>query len=697
MASQLMAVRAQSPATDVKAVGLNPHEATSAQVENLLPGGGIRATFQPAEWPSVKFPASADRPWDWRKWRYLILELNNADRQAIDFGVRIDDDAAADGRIHCRSAQGQIKPSERAAFAISLGKDDPMAHGMRGLPSYPAAHHLTTSGQGPFNLGHIVAFQVFLHRPEEPRSLEIVSARLVPPIRLNAIVDGLGQYAKAEWPGKVRSESDMIHLHEIETADLDSHAAPPDRDRFGGWRNGPKQAATGFFRTAKVDGKWWLVDPDGALFFSLGIDVVIPGEATIITGRESMFNALPRRGEPLARHFGAVRQIHSGPIKAGTTFDFYAANLERTYGPEYVMRWRETALKRLLSWGFNTIGNWSDQRLYRNGKVPYAATASIHGSHDRVPSGSDYWGKMHDPFDPRFATSVENSLRGVVAQVKGDPWCLGYFVDNELSWGGFGDEHGRYGLALGALSLPASSSPAKRAFCDHLKAKYGEISKLNESWKTRLSDWSGLEAPWKPETGNSSWTVAFKSDLAEFVTKLAGTYFKTIRDALKAADPDHLYLGCRFAWRTEEAIAAAAEYCDVLSFNIYDRRVDPKKWAFLESLNRPAIIGEFHAGALDRGMFHTGLVSASSQEERAAIYTDYVSSVLDHPALVGCHWFQYTDEPLTGRSYDGENYNIGFLTVTDTPYPELVASARAIHRHAYARRSGKGSVLESAR
>ena len=63
--------------------------------------------------------------------------------------------------------------------------------------------------------------------------------------------------------------------------------------------------------------------------------------------------------------------------------------------------------------------------------------------------------------------------------------------------------------------------------------------------------------------------------------------------------------------------------------------------------------------------------------------------MLDNPALVGCHWFQYVDEPLTGRSYDGENYNIGFLTVTDTPYPELVAAARAIHRQAYARRAGK--------
>ena len=138
---------------------------------------------------------------------------------------------------------------------------------------------------------------------------------------------------------------------------------------------------------------------------------------------------------------------------------------------------------------------------------------------------------------------------------------------------------------------------------------------------------------------------------------------------------------------TEEAVAAAAELCDVVSFNIYDRRVDSGKWGFLQDVGRPVIIGEFHAGALDRGMFHTGLVAAADQNERAAIYTRYVESVLKNPSLVGCHWFQYVDEPLTGRAYDGENYNIGFLSVTDTPYPELVAAARAIHRRAYQERS----------
>jgi agarase len=65
------------------------------------------------------------------------------------------------------------------------------------------------------------------------------------------------------------------------------------------------------------------------------------------------------------------------------------------------------------------------------------------------------------------------------------------------------------------------------------------------------------------------------------------------------------------------------------------------------------------------------------------MYVDYLTSVLKNPALVGCHWFQYVDEPLTGRYYDGENYNIGFVSVTDTPYPEMVRAAKEVQDNAY--------------
>jgi hypothetical protein len=181
-------------------------------------------------------------------------------------------------------------------------------------------------------------------------------------------------------------------------------------------------------------------------------------------------------------------------------------------------------------------------------------------------------------------------------------------------------------------------------------------------------------------------TEGMKADMSAFLKAFARQYFTVVRSVIRKYDTHHLYLGCRFAWRNPEAVEAAAEVCDVVSFNIYEKAVDPQKWAFAKGLNKPCIIGEFHFGALDRGMLHPGLVAAEDQKERAALYRSYVESVVDHPAFVGCHWFQYYDEPLTGRSLDGENYNIGLVDVTDTPYPELVKAAKAVHAEAYERR-----------
>ena len=100
------------------------------------------------------------------------------------------------------------------------------------------------------------------------------------------------------------------------------------------------------------------------------------------------------------------------------------------------------------------------------------------------------------------------------------------------------------------------------------------------------------------------------------------------------------------------------------------------------SVDRPMIVGEFHFGALDRGMLHTGLVFTTSQQERASCYRKYVECALRHPRYIGTHWFQWQDQPVTGR-FDGENYQIGFLDVCDQPYPELVEAARKVGAEMY--------------
>ena len=155
--------------------------------------------------------------------------------------------------------------------------------------------------------------------------------------------------------------------------------------------------------------------------------------------------------------------------------------------------------------------------------------------------------------------------------------------------------------------------------------------------------------------------------------------------------PNHMYLGARFAdWgMTPELRAASARHVDVMSYNFYREGISDVFWDFLHDIDMPSIIGEFHNGALDSGLLNPGLIHAESQEDRGRKYAEYVNSVLDHPQFVGAHWFQYIDSPLTGRALDGENYNVGFVSVTDQPYEPLVDAAKRVNNKLYERRASK--------
>jgi agarase len=87
-------------------------------------------------------------------------------------------------------------------------------------------------------------------------------------------------------------------------------------------------------------------------------------------------------------------------------------------------------------------------------------------------------------------------------------------------------------------------------------------------------------------------------------------------------------------------------------------------------------------------MFHTGLVPVTSQADRAQAYRDYVLGAVRHPQFVGTHWFQWKDEPTTGRVYDEENYQIGFVDIADTPYRETIDASREVGRTLYKLRIG---------
>ncbi|MGO8671186.1 MAG: beta-galactosidase [Capsulimonadaceae bacterium] len=634
----------------------------------------LLVTYNAAAWPYVNLvPAQA---WNWSAYAQggVAVDITNPGPQTVNFGLRADDSPLANGTIDCIAAVGSLPPGRTGTFVLPFtAAPNPSLYGMRGLPSrFPGARELWPANNGTVDLSHIIALRVYTWSLSTAQSIYLDNVRLLPALSTaqltTGIVDAFGQYTGATWPGKLTSAAAYPARIAAEQANLTASPVPAGRDAYGAWAAGPTLAATGYFRTAQYNSRWYLVAPNGHLFYSIGMDEVGLDRQTIVTGRTGMFTAAPP----------ATADLSSTATSNGVlTYNYYVGNLGLKYGQNAYADWQSTSLQRLMSWGFNTIGAWSDSSLFGRG-VPYTIAVSIWGgTYNTVPG---VWGEaMPDPFDPNFTTAVASTLSNTCAQYSSDPYLVGVFVDNELPWpdGSAGDMDS---LARGVLGQTASASPAKRAFLTQLTGTYATVVALNAAWGTGFATWNSLDTPY---TVPATPTATQEADLTRFVAAYATRYYSIIAQEHHAVDPHHLYLGSRFATFTPQVIAAAQDYADVLSFNVYSTGLAASDWAFLAQTGRPALISEFHFGALDTGMFSGGLVPVYDQAERATSYAAYAQSVLAIPGFVGFQWFQYSDEPLTGRSADGENYNIGFVDVTDTPYPDLVSAAQQFNAGVY--------------
>jgi hypothetical protein len=652
------------PGFDVRIIETNDAKAAVTETGTLRVEAG-----HTAPWPSVALKAPKGR-WNLSPYEYVALEVANRGQERVTVRCRVDN-PGADGTNHCVTDQVAVDPGASQTltvrmFPVPWKLDKPLELvGMRGAPVHA----------GKVDTADVTQLLLFLDHPKTDCVFEIDNIRAGGRIEvLDAstflpFVDELGEYRHKDWPGKTHTVEELATQGRAEEEDLKAHAKPKNWNKYGGWADGPKLKATGFFHVQKHKGKWWLVDPTGKLFWSHGIDCVRAVNATPITDRERYFRNLPTKDSPFAQFYGEADRAPLGYYKDHSpyrTYDFTRANLLRKYGEDFEQTFADVTHRRLASWAVNTIANWSDEKIYLLRWTPYTATISFDAR--KLEGSEGYWGKFYDVFDPSFEANLRQRLEREKGQTAGDPWCIGYFVHNELAWG---DDTS---LSIATLISPADQ-PAKLVFIEDLKAKYQTIEELNQVWGTSHASWEALLQSQKAPDKTKA-----KPDLEEFYTKVAETYFSTIRRELKRTAPEQLYLGCRFAWVNDRAARAATKFCDVVSYNRYTYSVQDTKQ--VDGIDMPVIIGEFHFGALDRGMFHTGLRRAENQKDRAEKYAAYVRGALRNPYIIGTHWFQYLDQPTTGRS-DGENYQIGFVDICDKPYPEIVQAAREIGNSMY--------------
>jgi len=491
-------------------------------------------------------------------------------------------------------------------------------------------------------------------------------------------VDAYGQFKHGEWLGKTHSDKDLAEAREHEAGELKQHAGPQGWDRFGGWAVGPQRNATGRFRVEKIGTKWWMIDPDGRLFWSHGVGrVSVSCAETPLDGRKVFFEWLPQQDSPFAlfytTHNAMLRPYHRAR-GIQETYDFLASNIYRKYGERGSADYADCVHRRLKSWGMNTLANSSDTAITALNRTPYTDRFELHS-----PALAGYplalakgW-QFKDPFHPDFRKDFRRQLLERKKDLN-NPWCFGFLVDNVIKWGNPDS------LAVWTLQSHPTQ-PAKIELVSRLKAKYGNIQKLNDAWHAHFAAWEDLLRSETPPPSDAG------EDCRDFTLVMIDRYFRSVRDEFKEIAPDSLYLGCRFLEKGSEfALRIAAKYCDVLSFNAYQDSLD--SFALPEGVDRPVLIAEFHFGALDRGQLNEGLRGVPNQEARGKAYEKYVLSALRHPGIIGAHWHQYGDQPVVGR-YDGENFQDGLVDVCDLPYHETVAGIRAVGYQLYEFRNSR--------
>ncbi|MBS1704560.1 MAG: hypothetical protein JST40_01695 [Armatimonadetes bacterium] len=415
-----------------------------------------------------------------------------------------------------------------------------------------------------------------------------------------------------------------------------SHCQAPFRTRAGAFLLTLALAASALpatrFQVSQIDGKWWLENPAGQRFFSLGVCCVDSGISW--------------------SDYDSGNRAYSG-------FKFYPDK----------KTWAGAVNSNLRTWGFNTIGAWSDYNALKS--VPdnsLYVTPILHmGASSSLP-----W---LDMWSPTWTDIMEKVAKDQIESLGDKSKVIGYFSDNELGW---------WRPAMFAFVWKQDTPHTRKRVVEFLRNEYRD-------------DWSKLTEEFDPENATSFSTLESKGSLylrpgtegAQKVRRILGMlaerYYFLCSTIIKKYDPGALYLGDRYISNYYPEVAeAAAKYCDVVSTNFNAEFTDGTySHYFLDTLSRitkkPLMVTEYYMAAMENGTGNLnpgkGFPTVQTQAQRTLGFKTQTVNLAQEPSLVGAHWFQYYDEPEKGRS-DGENYNFGLVDVKNRPYKGLVEASR---------------------
>ncbi len=602
---------------------------------------------------------------EWTDDNYIILDCLTEMNSKVDLKIKFynNDEMIWMGYY--------LVPNRRVKMAIKL---DELESKRWFLQTYPGSFKGHVMGR-PTHISKIDSVRIFIEKGRDNKKFKLYNMYIsdkLPDFTVigKPLVDDMGQCIEMDWIGKTRTTEDLITFlkQELKTADVNSTYMNKSWSQYGGWKE--KQFdKTGYFHTHHDGKRWWLVDPDGYAFFSNGVCYGSRmGVHGFIDGMENLFNWLPAKEDALFKDAWTTADkipefVKRNGIEAGRgryMFNFARANMIRAFGNDWWDSWNKINVSRLKQWGFNTISvcvnNYQDENVLKyleKAKMPFTWTLKEFPKTDTM-----IFRDFPDVFDPEYKKRSEIFAEQLKPFV-GNPYMIGYFINNEPEWL---VQHN----VNPAERLLANSNRlySKIELVEFLKKKYSEdLRKFNLVWNLTLTSFDDLYIP--IQNADKLSPIAEKN-LLEFRNILIEKYGDIPNNALKSVDPDHMSLGMRYATITEDDFAGAGLY-DMFSFNCYQRSPKEKFDLALKSTQKPIIVGEWHIGGSDKGLYSNALVSSSSQAERGKCCSYYMQTAMSYTNCIGIHYFELNDQPLLGR-FDGENMQHGLIDICNRPH-----------------------------
>lgn len=405
-------------------------------------------------------------------------------------------------------------------------------------------------------------------------------------------------------------------------ADLPSLPIDAPLDSYGGF-DSRRESATGFFRTERIDGRWWLVDPDGSLFISRGMNSVTPVRTD--GGREA---------------------------------------LERLFGSE--SRWAAAATSQLREAGFNTAGAWSAHDLLDEApqRLPATRLWSFMAAYGKKRGGTfmqaghiGYPGDCPFIFDAAFPGFCAEHAQQLTKH-RDDPLLLGHFSDNEMPWS--------RAMLENYLRLPADD-PGHAAARDWLAARRGGAAPVENREITDADRSAFLE-------------FAVDHYLSIVAAAIRGVdpnhLFLGVRLHEPVFDLPEVF---RAAGRHCDVIC-------VNYYRVWTPDKDQMAMWARES-GRPFMVTEHYAKGADSGLGNTGGAGwlVRGQRDRGLFYQNFAIGLLRTRNCVGWHWHRYADNDPDDKKVDPSNRdsNKGIVSSRYEPWSPVIEEMTALNQRVY--------------